>query len=230
MNLKNKRASFLATLVGALLIASQAQAANMLVNPGFDADDASSGDVFGSAGWADFGGGTFTTSAAGPGSSPAANSPANSFKVFGNSGALQSFAATAGQTYIGSALGLNYSGDPLLNVSSLRIQIVYRDANGAYAGTAAGGNFAPGFNVFDSNLIEADATEDVWLGMGVGTAPAPDNTASVEFIVLGLANSGGAGFFDDASFELAPVPVPAAAWLFGSAMLGLMGVARRRKA
>jgi hypothetical protein len=29
---------------------------------------------------------------------------------------------------------------------------------------------------------------------------------------------------------VSPVPVPAAAWLFGSAMLGLMGVARRRKA
>lgn len=32
------------------------------------------------------------------------------------------------------------------------------------------------------------------------------------------------------SFEVATVPVPAAAWLFGSGLLGLMGIARRKKA
>jgi len=30
--------------------------------------------------------------------------------------------------------------------------------------------------------------------------------------------------------EIAPVPVPAAVWLFGSGLLGLIGVARRKKA
>ena len=29
--------------------------------------------------------------------------------------------------------------------------------------------------------------------------------------------------------ELAPVPIPAAAWLFGSGLLGLVGMARRKK-
>jgi hypothetical protein len=32
------------------------------------------------------------------------------------------------------------------------------------------------------------------------------------------------------SGNVSTVPVPAAVWLFGSAMLGLMGVARRKKA
>ena len=32
-----------------------------------------------------------------------------------------------------------------------------------------------------------------------------------------------------ANFDLQPVPVPAAVWLFGSGLLGLVGVARRRK-
>ena len=32
------------------------------------------------------------------------------------------------------------------------------------------------------------------------------------------------------NFEVTPVPVPAAVWLFGSGLLGLIGVAKRKKA
>lgn len=37
------------------------------------------------------------------------------------------------------------------------------------------------------------------------------------------------GFNANFDFEVAAVPVPAAVWLFGSGLLGLVGVARRRK-
>ncbi len=40
--------------------------------------------------------------------------------------------------------------------------------------------------------------------------------------------SGGDVWFDN--FSVAPVPVPAAAWLFASGLLGLVGIARRKKA
>jgi hypothetical protein len=33
-----------------------------------------------------------------------------------------------------------------------------------------------------------------------------------------------------ANFDIAPVPIPAAVWLFGSGLLGLVGIARRKKA
>jgi len=50
-----------------------------------------------------------------------------------------------------------------------------------------------------------------------------------------LTNTGGyvgsGNYYDNVNFALAPaVPVPAAVWLFGSGLLGLIGVARRRKA
>jgi hypothetical protein len=47
-----------------------------------------------------------------------------------------------------------------------------------------------------------------------------------------VGNYDGSGrFYDNVNFAQAPaVPVPAAVWLFGSGLLGLVGVARRRKA
>jgi hypothetical protein len=35
---------------------------------------------------------------------------------------------------------------------------------------------------------------------------------------------------DDIGWEVTPVPVPAAVYLFGSGLLGLLGLARRRRA
>ena len=205
-----------------VLFASGAQAAAIpLANPGFEDVDASGGDVFGAPGWTDFGGGTFTTAAI------AARTGTNSFKVFGTSGAFQSFAATAGDVFTMSGFGKNSSTDPILNSSRILLQIAFFDAFGNPAGTAAGGNPAPGFNLFDSNDLTATTPQDIWTEMGVGTAPAPDNTAEARFIVLGLLGSGGAGFFDDVSATV--VPVPAAVWLFGSGLIGLIGIARRRR-
>jgi hypothetical protein len=63
-----------------------------------------------------------------------------------------------------------------------------------------------------------------------------DFSAGAGPITFGLfaGNSGGAGIligYDNLSVELntvSAVPVPAAAWLFGAGLLGLMGVARKR--
>jgi len=233
MNIKRTIAQF----VGAAAIAlfSFGAQANLLANPGFEADDASSGDVFGATGWNVLGSNAFTTDGTnGPGALPACCSPparsgVNSLKVFGSDGAFQSFAATVGDSFVADGWGLNYGNDALAPASSIRLQIAFFDANGVPAGTAAGGNSSPGFNLFDSNIITGNDPQDIWTLMGVGTAPAPDNTAEVQLIVLGLTNPGGAAFFDDVSFDVAPIPVPAAVWLFGSGLLGLVGVARRRR-
>jgi hypothetical protein len=234
MKIRKKMLQTIAASALLALFAGGAQAAAIpLANPGFETDNASGGDVFGATGWSAFGGGTFTTDGTnGPGAfpnccSPVAASGVNSMKLFSTSGVEQAFAATAGDVFSMSGVGLNFGSDPIKNVSQLILQIAFFDANGAPAGTAAGGNASLGFNLFNSNIIDANTPQDVWTALGVGTAPAPDNTASVKFIALYLGGSGGAGFVDDLSAQ--SVPVPAAVWLFGSGILGLVGVARRRK-
>ncbi len=63
-------------------------------------------------------------------------------------------------------------------------------------------------------------------------APTGTAVARIQLILVpdALTPAGGALFWDDASLEVSAVPVPAAVWLFGSGLLGLVGVARRRKA
>ena len=83
-------------------------------------------------------------------------------------------------------------------------------------------------------------TNCLWDGAGLGSdgAPAGDkvwNLVSVDGNGDGTPGipmpAGGAFEFFNANFNanLTPVPVPAAVWLFGSGLLGLIGVARRRK-
>lgn len=54
-------------------------------------------------------------------------------------------------------------------------------------------------------------------------------TATHFKVVLVGTNAGQVGF-DNLKIDANVIPVPAAAWLFGSALLGLAGVARRKKA
>ena len=56
-------------------------------------------------------------------------------------------------------------------------------------------------------------------------------TAGIQTLSFdGLTVTDNTAFFDAISInELAPVPVPAAAWLFGSGLIGLIGVGRRSK-
>lgn len=53
--------------------------------------------------------------------------------------------------------------------------------------------------------------------------------AAGEYRLVASARDGYSSFNFDASFTPAPVPVPGAMWLFGSALLGVVGVGIRRK-
>ena len=54
-------------------------------------------------------------------------------------------------------------------------------------------------------------------------------TLSFGFSATATGENGSAVFYDNLNFDRVVVPVPAAVWLFGSGLLGLVGVARRRK-
>lgn len=79
--------------------------------------------------------------------------------------------------------------------------------------TSAGLLLAPGVNVLPG----------LWDGV---PESAGFNNAVASLVLLGTAS----GMFLDGTVTLTEVPVPGAAWLFGSAMLGLAGASRKRKA
>jgi hypothetical protein len=58
-----------------------------------------------------------------------------------------------------------------------------------------------------------------------------NGTGTVESYILGSAKLGSDGTLTlTGNTTTAPVPLPAAVWLFGSGLMGLVGVSRRRKA
>ncbi len=63
-----------------------------------------------------------------------------------------------------------------------------------------------------------------------GPLPYLGSTVNDIGLALSFTLSAGDTATFDTRFEVQPVPVPAAVWLFGSGLLGLVGVARARKA
>jgi hypothetical protein len=54
--------------------------------------------------------------------------------------------------------------------------------------------------------------------------------SNLQSYILGSATLGADGTLTITGNSTAPVPLPAAVWLFGSGLMGLVGVSRRRKA
>ncbi len=215
-----------------------------LTNGSFESPDASSGDVPGAgAPWGTFNGVFTTSNLFTPGGgfvNPTAQDGTQVLKQFGvDAGAFQDVAANAGDTVDASVYAMNWNGDNFNNVFLL--QIFALDANGdnisggftPFAQATAGSDAIVGGS-FDYVLAGTDGGNDFdWTQMMV-SAVMPTDTASTRIQLIHILEAstaaGGAIFLDNASLEVSAVPVPAAVWLFGSGLLGLVGVARRRKA
>ena len=213
----NKYVQGLVAIAATVLMASTASAVNLLANPGFENPSTSPGvEYFGAPGWTDFGGTTFTINNAVVG--PAGpHGGTQALKVFAFGGVFQQFAASAGQQWDAGVWALNDTADLMANSQLAAINIEWIDAGNNSIGVA----FGP--------TITALTPSNVWQNLTVsGVAVAGTAFARIVLITGDFAGPngfGGAPRFDDASFSV--VPVPAAVWLFGSA-LGLLGVARRK--
>jgi len=220
-------------LTAAIAYAPSGSAA--LVNASFESPDASGGDVGGCAtGWDCFNSNFITSNLNRPGGSfvnPTAHSGTQMLKQFGgDAGHIQSIAANAGDTVDASVYAMSWTGDAFNNLALL--QIAYLDGGGGVISVDeifadSIGNQAylltpqDGGEIFDWTLMELS-----------GVAPA--GTESSQILLLHILTDGtpanGSLFWDDASLTATTpaVPVPAAVWLFGSGLLGLVGVARRK--
>lgn len=215
--MNRKTIGTMAGIATSLLLALPASA-NLLVNSGFeDPVVPVGGDAPGAAGWNSFND-VFTASGllAGP---AGANSGDQVLKMFGVAGVFQDFAASEGQTWDGGAFVLNSSADALAGGQVAAVNIEWLDSGGNQISFISNGS------------TTALTPEDQWILQTVsGVAPA--GTAFARFILITgdflPGGGGGAPFYDDAFFDLRPVPVPAALWLMGSGLLGLVGLRRKR--
>lgn len=154
-----------------------------------------------------------------------------SLKLFGFDGGADQFVpVTAGTTYEASVWAMNYSADPFNHLALLALSFL--DADGNLLGDAVSlfvGQI-DGDDSFQQLAPQDGAQVSDWTRLSViGQAPAGTTTANVLLLhIFDAANSDPASavYFDDAS--LTAVPAPAAVWLFGSGLIGLIGIARKK--
>ena len=106
---------------------------------------------------------------------------------------------------------------------------------GTYTGIQVGAGQVGGHILFNWGVVADIDVVNVWNVDASGNYTSTDviagNPAGPDGILgLGMIDGAFAGFNANFDFNAPAVPVPAAVWLFGSGLLGLVGVARRRKA
>jgi len=241
MIIKGKAASLFAAIAGVLLFAGSANAS--LTNGSFETPDASAGDVPGAgAPWGSFNANFTASNLFTPGGSilsPTARTGTQVLKQFGvDAGSFQDVAANPGDTVDAQVFAMNWNGDNFNNIFLLQIFALDSGGNNISGGfdplvqVSAGSDAIVG-GTFDFVLSGTNGGNDFdWTQMDVsGIMPAGTASTRIQLIHILEAStpSGGAIFLDDASLTVTPIPVPAAVWLFGSA-LGLLGWMRRRAA
>jgi hypothetical protein len=125
---------------------------------------------------------------------------------------------TVGKGQIGAHMLFNWSTSTDIDV------VVLWDNKKSWAGTGTTSAFCTG-NAGTANCATGTGNNinKVWDGVSVDTNMDGDNYSGTQMI-------DGPFVGQSANFNVQGVPVPAAAWLLGSGLLGLIGVARRKAA
>ncbi len=223
MTIKNSILKFVGSVSLFALCAGIAHA-NVLVNPGFEDPAFVGAEAAGAGnGWTAFGP-AFRIQGVPPIGPAGALEGTVVLKVFGEAGVFQDFSVNPTDVVTGTAWVLNDSADPMLDGQIAAVNLEWL-TDGAQNGIVSFGS-----------TIDFTAPLDVWTQIGVvgATVPTERGTNGVRLTLITgpfAGIGGGAPRFDAASLELEvqAIPVPAAVWLFGSGLVGLVGVARRRR-
>ena len=142
--------------------------------------------------------------------------------------------ALDGGGFANNLFGSNGSPDPAA------IQVAPLDGYPASSGLLAAVNSDANYGANEDqyfNISTKDAQESSINIANLNSSVGFDVTAAIgeDLTFSGMSDFGqlneyGTWSFDGNKIEFSAIPVPAAAWLFGSALLGLAGAARRRKA
>jgi hypothetical protein len=132
---------------------------------------------------------------------------------------------------------LTVGDNPLLSFSAKGFAGTQGNANFALRYLDSTGNIMSNSGPLDFHtLINTSTWTEITFDLGV--VPVGATAAFLEIVqAIGPIGTGPAGenwlageiFIDDVYLGVTAVPVPAAVWLFGSGLLGLIGVARRKK-
>jgi hypothetical protein len=134
----------------------------------------------------------------------------NSINVTGgSSGTLVIGLTDTDYTGAASAYSTNFGGT---TTGSVDFNFLYDAGNGEFGGTSF---FNPG--AASGGAFSGSSTDAVIAGSPYSLT-----------ILAQISHSAGAGQISSFDAHLVPVPVPAAVWLFGSGLLGLAGIARRK--
>ncbi len=144
-------------------------------------------------------------------------------------GSLFTITYTGGTITVGGSLGSSIDGNGV-------------DTNGKYGDNTAGhsGNFFPSLQINESVFLGAlvgtfaDALGNIVggpfkVGNGSLSLLAPSGASQLQFGINDDLFGDNSGFFT-LDVEQSAVPVPAAVWLFGSALVGLAGMRKKKSA